>query len=489
MGGGDLPERCVVTARPVAPRSVPDALGPLVLAVTAVAALAVGGRSGWVLLLVGLAAGGLACARSAGAHRAEREQAAALAAAVNRGNLSALGEAPLPRSVAVLADAAGLLGIAGQEMRLASDVVVTGVRAATVEAELIAGSAARVADDAAEIADASASLATSIGDVAQRAVDAREAARASLTAGVQTGAVVASLGESSARIGEVVRVISAIAGQTHLLALNATIEAARAGAAGSGFAVVAGEVKELADSTARATEEIVPLIDRIRADVTRAVEDVAGAQDAIGEIVELQQSIVTAVEEQAGTTEEFRRRTERITASSARIVASADVVNRATGQALAAAARTHRAIEGIEVLGAGTGPAASALVLPVRTRDSVAVVEVDRAANLMRFRLAGDWDLATAERFAAEVRAGMATLRPGWRIDCDMSDYPVQPREVQAVHESLMASAGGLGLGWSVNMVPNGLVALQMQRLSDAAGMPSSWVATRADALAALAAH
>jgi hypothetical protein len=165
------------------------------------------------------------------------------------------------------------------------------------------------------------------------------------------------------------------------------------------------------------------------------------------------------------------------------------VVNRATAQALAAAARTHRAIEGIEALGAGAGPAAAVLELPVRSRESASVVTVDRAANLMTFRLAGVWDLATAERFSGEVRAGLATLRPGWRIDCDMSEYPVQPPEVQAVHASLMAFAGTQGLGWSVNMVPNGLVALQMQRLSDAAGMPSSWVATRQDALSALAEH
>ncbi|NIZ92980.1 hypothetical protein F1544_18520 [Kineosporiaceae bacterium B12] len=353
----------------------------------------------------------------------------------------------------------------------------------------MAASATRVADDAAEIADASASLATSIADVAQRAVHAREAARSSLSAGEETGVVVASLGESSTRIGEVVRVISAIAEQTHLLALNATIEAARAGAAGSGFAVVAGEVKELADSTARATEEVVPLIQRIRVDVARAVEAVAGAQAAIGEIVELQQAIVTAVEDQAGTTQEFRRRTEQIVASSARIGAAASVVARATADALAAAARTHRAVEGIEALGADARPAAAALVLPPPAGESSYAVTVDRPANLVAFRLAGVWDLATARRFDAEVRAAMTTVRPGWRIDCDMSDYPVQPPEVQAVHAALMGFAGTQGLGWSVNMVPNGLVALQMQRLSDAAGMPSSWVANRQDALAALAAH
>ena len=101
---------------------------------------------------------------------------------------------------------------------------------------------------------------------AARSQNSHKISREAVSQVEQTNARIADLAQSASRIGEVVKMISAVAEQTNLLALNATIEAARAGEAGRGFAVVASEVKALAAQTAKATEEIG---DQIGADAVR----------------------------------------------------------------------------------------------------------------------------------------------------------------------------------------------------------------------------
>lgn len=179
----------------------------------------------------------------------------------------------------------------------------------------------------------------SIADSAKKAVDTAQQGNSIVERSVgevreidetvnESARFVKSLGERSAHIGEIVSVINDIADQTNLLALNAAIEAARAGEQGRGFAVVADEVRKLAERTAQATSEIEDMIKAIQNEVSKAVEIMDSATgkvqsgvelttqagDALKAIVkssdELQvmvQQIASATEEMSATSEEISK--------------------------------------------------------------------------------------------------------------------------------------------------------------------------------------
>jgi methyl-accepting chemotaxis protein len=147
----------------------------------------------------------------------------------------------------------------------------------------------------------------SIREISQSAVEAARVGDDAANLAVSTNDTVAQLGASSREIGEVIKLITSIAEQTNLLALNATIEAARAGDAGKGFAVVASEVKDLAQETARATEDIATRVQVIQTDTERAIGAIAKITEVIGRINEFQTTIASAVEEQTATTNEISR--------------------------------------------------------------------------------------------------------------------------------------------------------------------------------------
>jgi len=114
---------------------------------------------------------------------------------------------------------------------------------------------------------------------------------------IHASETVKKLGDSSDKIGEIIQVIDDIADQTNLLALNAAIEAARAGEHGRGFAVVADEVRKLAERTTKATKEIASMINQIQKDTNQAVESIEKGTDEVNSGKELAQKAGDALNE------------------------------------------------------------------------------------------------------------------------------------------------------------------------------------------------
>ena len=155
------------------------------------------------------------------------------------------------------------------------------------------------------VAAATEEMTSSVTEISRQVAAAARAAQDAVERANATGATVKGLAESADQIGDVVRLITDIAGQTNLLALNATIEAARAGDAGKGFAVVASEVKTLAAQTARATEQISAQISAIQAATGEAVGAVQDVANAIQRVNGVASAIASAVEEQDAVTRDI----------------------------------------------------------------------------------------------------------------------------------------------------------------------------------------
>ncbi len=176
---------------------------------------------------------------------------------------------------------------------------------ASVQTAKVADAASEASRNVQTVAAATEELSASIGEINQLVSRSAETAARGVEKARRTDETVKSLAENAQKIGDVVMLIQTIAAQTNLLALNATIEAARAGDAGKGFAVVASEVKNLANQTARATEEIAGQIATIQNATGDAVAAIGAIGEMIGQMNEATTSIAAAIEQQGAATREI----------------------------------------------------------------------------------------------------------------------------------------------------------------------------------------
>jgi methyl-accepting chemotaxis protein len=213
----------------------------------------------------------------------------------------------LRQTVSTINGSATSLASASDQLSGVATQIATSAEETTAQAQTVSAAAEQISRSVETVSSGSEEMGASIREISQNAAEAARVAAEAVTITASTSTTVNKLGESSVEIGNVIKVITAIAEQTNLLALNATIEAARAGEMGKGFAVVASEVKDLAQETARATEDIARRVEAIQGDTTGAVTAIEEISHVIARISDFQTTIASAVEEQTATTSEMNR--------------------------------------------------------------------------------------------------------------------------------------------------------------------------------------
>ena len=212
---------------------------------------------------------------------------------------------------------------------------------ARTESSHVLEASERASGNVSTVAAASEELSASIGEITRQVAASATMARNTAKEADQASVTLASLSEAAQKIGEVVGLINDIASQTNLLALNATIEAARAGEAGKGFAVVASEVKNLANQTAKATEDIQSQVSQMQGVTEQSVQAIQRIIAGIRDIDSNSSAIAAAVEEQGAATSEISRNvqaaasgTQQVTSGMGIVSGAVDNTGRSAGEVL-----------------------------------------------------------------------------------------------------------------------------------------------------------
>jgi methyl-accepting chemotaxis protein len=249
----------------------------------------------------------------------------------------------LRKNIAEIADTAQTLSSSSEELTSVSHTMAGNAEETSAQANVVSAASEEISRNVQTVATGAEQMGASIKEIAQNANEAARVAKSAVDIAENTNKTVGKLGVSSAEIGQVVKVITSIAEQTNLLALNATIEAARAGEAGKGFAVVANEVKELANQTAKATEEISEKIEAIQTDTQSSVEAIGEITGVINQISDISNTIASAVEEQTATTAEIGRNVEDTAKGSTEISENISGVAKAAQETSSGVGQTQEA--------------------------------------------------------------------------------------------------------------------------------------------------
>lgn len=233
----------------------------------------------------------------------------------------------------------GMVSSSATELQATAQQMSSNAAETAAQSNTVAAAAEEASTNVSTVAAAAEELGSSVQEIGRQVSGSSDLAQTAVGEADQTLQLVQALSQASARIGDMVGLISNIASQTNLLALNATIEAARAGEAGRGFAVVATEVKELASQTARATEEIGTQIGQIQGVTGQAVSAIGSMTARIREINDVATSIAAAVEQQGAATQEIVRNVAQASTGTTEVTSNMSGVARASEETGAAASQ------------------------------------------------------------------------------------------------------------------------------------------------------